>query len=213
VGHLSVEAMSQARQLISLYPKRRSALIPLCHLAQSQDGWLTAEAMEDIADLVGVTPAEVRGTASFYEMLRTEPVGRYVISVCTNIACLLSGAYELVAHAEEALGARCGGTTDDGLFTLEEAECVAACDEAPCLQVNYRFFGRLDPASFDALLEDLRGDRLAGEVPPHGVLCRVRREGGLSVTAEDVAAERQRAATAAQKGEGSGGGASKGDRG
>ena len=81
-------------------PKRRSALIPLCHLAQSQDGYLTEEAMEDIAQLCGVTPAEVRGTASFYDMLKLEPVGRYVFAVCTNIACMLSGAYELLEHAE-----------------------------------------------------------------------------------------------------------------
>ena len=84
--------------------KRRSALIPLCHLAQSQDGYLTAAAMEEIGELCGVSAAEVYGTATFYDMLHTEPVGRNVIAVCTNIACLLAGAYELLEHAEETLG-------------------------------------------------------------------------------------------------------------
>ncbi len=110
-SHLSTETLTRARRLISLYPEPRSALIPLCHLAQEQDGWLTPEAMVDIAGLVGVTPGEVLGTASFYDMLHTEPVGRYVVSVCTNIACLLGGAAELLEHAESSLGIGVGGTT------------------------------------------------------------------------------------------------------
>ena len=94
----------RAQALVALYPEPRSALIPLCHLAQEQDGWLRPEAMEEIADLCGVTPAEVRGTATFYDMLFIEPVGTYVVSVCTNIACMLGGALELLEHAESSLG-------------------------------------------------------------------------------------------------------------
>jgi hypothetical protein len=135
--------------------------------------------MEDIARLVGVTPAEVRGTASFYDMLHTEPVGKHVIAVCTNIACMLDGAYELLEHIEEHLGVRVGQTTEDGEFTVEEAECLAACDTAPCVQVNHRFFGPLDDASFDRLADDLRSGALAADVPPHGTLCRVERSVGL----------------------------------
>ena len=116
---------------MACYPKRRSALIPLCHLAQAQDGFLTEEAMEDIAGLLGCTPAEVRGTASFYDMLHTEPVGRHVVTVCTNIACMLAGAYEVLDHAEASLGVSVGQTSADGEFTLEEAECLAGCDRAP----------------------------------------------------------------------------------
>ncbi len=95
---------SGPEQLIALYPEPRSALIPLCHLAQEQDGWLTPEAMADIAGLVGVTPTEVFGTATFYDMLHTEPVGTHVVAVCTNIACLLNGAAELLEHAESLAG-------------------------------------------------------------------------------------------------------------
>ena len=106
--------------------------------------------MAEIAALVGVTPTEVLGTASFYDMLHTEPVGSYVVAVCTNIACLLGGAAELLEHAESSLGVSAGGTTADGMFTLEEAECLADCDRAPCVQVNHRFVGDQTPESFDA---------------------------------------------------------------
>src|SRR3984957_427789 len=147
-SHLTPEVMARAREIVALYPQRRSALIPLCHLAQEQDGWLRPEAMADIAELCGVTAAEVRGTATFYDMLHTEPVGTYVVSVCTNIACLLGGAAELLKHAEAALGVRAGGTTPDGVFTLEEAECLADCDKTPCVQVNHPYVGPHSPESF-----------------------------------------------------------------
>ncbi len=101
--------------------------------------------MAEIAELCGVTAAEVRGTATFYDMFHTEPVGTYVVSVCTNIACLLGGALELLEHAESALGMRAGGTTTDGVFTLEESECLADCDRTPCVQVNHRYVGAQTP--------------------------------------------------------------------
>jgi NADH-quinone oxidoreductase subunit E len=187
---------ARARQVIELYPHPRSALIPLCHLAQEQDGWLRPEAVAEIAELVGLSPAEVAGTASFYDMLHTEPVGRYLVSVCTNIACMLRGAYELLEHAEEHLQVRAGATTADGTFTLEEAECLADCGRAPLCQVNHRFFGNLDPGRFDALIADLRAGRLDDEVPPHGTLVRVRRQGGLRVEPAIIEAERAAAARA-----------------
>ena len=210
VGHLAPDLVADARGLMSLYPHPRSALIPICHLAQEQDGWLRPEAIAEIADLVGITPAEVLGTASFYEMLRTEPVGSYVISVCTNIACMFRGAYELLAHAERALGVRTGATTSDGVFTLEEAECIADCGRAPCLQVNHRFVGDVTAESFDRLIDDLRRDRLGDEVPRHGTLVRVRRQGGLRVDDATVRAERAAtaAAIAARAASGSAGGSS-----
>jgi NADH-quinone oxidoreductase E subunit len=194
VNHLTPERLERARDLIALYPSARSALVPLCHLAQEQDGWLTPGAIDEIAGLLGVTAAEVRGTASFYDMLHTEPVGRYVISVCTNIACLLNGAAELLEHAEGSLGVGVGGTTADGAFSLEEAECLADCDRTPCVQVNHRYVGAQTPASFDALVAELRAGGRA-EIPPHGTLVRVARSGGLRVDREAIA--RERAATAA----------------
>lgn len=179
MARLAPELRRRAEAVTGLYPERRSALIPICHIAQEQDGYLTPEAMEEIAELCGVSPAEVRGTASFYDMLHTEPVGTYVIAVCTNIACMLDGAYQLLAHAEERLGVRTGQTTSDGAFTLEEAECLAGCDQSVCVQVNHRFFGPVDEEGFDELIEMLRSGRLDDVVPRHGVLSRVERSVGL----------------------------------
>jgi NADH-quinone oxidoreductase subunit E len=176
---LSADTLSKAEAVIACYPDRRSALIPLCHLAQGEHGYLTAEAMEEIARLIGCSPAEVKGTATFYDMLHTEPVGRYVIAICTNIACMLAGAYELLVHAEDRLEVRVGQTTRDGLFTLEEAECLAGCDQAVCVQVNHRFFGPVDEPAFDRLAEQLAEGSLSATVPPHGVLCRVSRTVGM----------------------------------
>jgi len=198
-GHLSADTVARARQLIELYPHPRSALIPLCHLAQEQDGWLRPEAIVEIAGLLGLEPAEVLGTASFYEMLRTEPVGAYVISVCTNIACMLRGAYDLLEHVESSLGVRTGATTTDGMFTLEDAECVADCGRAPCLQVNHRFVGNVTPESFDRLVDDLRSGRLDDDIPRHGTLVRVRRSGGLRVDDATIRAERDAVAAGAQE--------------
>jgi NADH-quinone oxidoreductase subunit E len=163
-----------ADDIIARYPRPRSALIPLLHLAQEQDGYLTDEAMEHIAELVDVTPAEVLGTASFYEMFKREPVGDYVVTVCTNISCLLVGGEELLHHLEHRLGVKAGSTTPDGKFTLEDVECLAACTEAPCMQVNYRYFHRVELDEVDELLDDLRAGKLAHEVPRHGTLSRVR---------------------------------------
>jgi len=180
---LSSENLAKAETIVACYPKRRSALIPLCHLAQSEHGYLTPGSMVDIGKLVGCSPAEVRGTASFYDMLHTEPVGRYVFAVCTNIACMLAGGYEILSHAQQRLGIRVGQTTPDGVFTLEEAECLAGCNMAVCVQVNHRFFGPIDEDGFDQLADDLAAGRLEDTVPPHGVLSRVSRTVGLPAKA------------------------------
>jgi NADH-quinone oxidoreductase subunit E len=176
VTRLSPDNELLARRIIARYPRPRSAMIPLCHLAQEQDGWLSEDAMEQIAEMVGATPAEVLGTASFYEMFKLHPVGKYCVNVCTNISCQLLGGEELLEHAEESLGVRSGGTTEDGMFTLEDVECVAACTEAPALQVNYRYFHRVDTESFDKLIDDLRSGSLDDTVPPHGTLGKVRQD-------------------------------------
>jgi NADH-quinone oxidoreductase subunit E len=173
VARFTVENQELAREIISRYPVLKSATIPLCHLAQEQDGHLTEDAMQHIAELLGLTAAEVLGTASFYEMFKREPVGKYVINVCTSISCFLNGGDELLEHAEERLGTKAGGTTDDGLFSIEGYECIAACTEAPCLQVNYRYFHKISNEEFDRLIDDLREGR-RNDIPPHGTLALVR---------------------------------------
>lgn len=188
VAHLNEDITERARSLMALYPDPRSALIPVLHLVQEQDGYLSPEGIEAAAQLLGLTAAEVRGTASFYDMFHLEPVGKYVVAVCTNIACMLAGAYELLERIEESLGTHPGGTAPDGMFTLEDAECLALCGNAPCLTVNWRFFGDMTPERWEVLAEDLRAGRLDGEVPPHGTLCRVRRSVGLLAGANGAGA-------------------------
>jgi NADH-quinone oxidoreductase subunit E len=174
MARLSDANVAMAKEIIGRYPRPKSALIPLLHLAQEQDGMVMADAMEHVGELLDITPAEVYGVGTFYEMFKFEPVGKYVINVCTNIACQLLGGWELLEHAEDRLGVKAGGTTGDGLFTLEDVECIAACTEAPCLQVNYRYRYRVSNGDFDELLDDLSAGRLDDEVPPHGTLARVR---------------------------------------
>ena len=191
MARLSEENVRLAQEIISRYPRPRSATIPLLHLAQEQDGYVTEDAMAHIAELVGASPAEVYGTASFYEMFKREPVGRYMVNVCTNISCQLLGGEELLAHAERSLGIRPGQTTADGLFTLEDVECIAACTEAPCLQVNYRYENRVSTQAFDALIDDLRSGR-RDDIPPHGTLATIRqhipddRRAGVVVPTDDT---------------------------
>jgi len=174
MARLTAENEALAGRIIARYPRPKSALIPLLHLAQEQDGYVADDAMEHLAELVGITPAEVLGTCSFYEMFKREPVGKFLVNVCTNISCVLVGADELLAHAEQRLGLTAGETTADGTFTLEGVECIAACTEAPCLQVNYRYRYQVTGESFDELIDDLASGRLDEEIPPHGTVARIR---------------------------------------
>jgi len=169
VSRLTDANVALAKEIIARYPRPRSALIPLCHLAQEQDGYLAEDAMEHIAELIGCTPAEVLGTASFYEMFKLHPTGRYCVNICTNISCQLLGG-------EELLGVRAGSTTEDGMFTLEDVECIAACTEAPVVQLNYRYFHRVTPDELTRMIEQLRAGELDDVVPPHGTLARVRQD-------------------------------------
>jgi NADH-quinone oxidoreductase subunit E len=174
MSRLSDANVQLAKEIIGRYPRARSATIPLLHLAQEQDGYITDDAIKHIAELVGATAAEVLGTCTFYEMFKMEPVGKYLVNICQTMSCALMGADDLMHHAEHTLGIKAGGTTPDGLITLEHAECQAACTEAPTLQVNYRHRYRVTPADFDQMVADLRAGKLVDEIPPHGTVARVR---------------------------------------
>jgi NADH-quinone oxidoreductase subunit E len=143
----------RAQQIIDQYPHRKSALLPLLHLAQDRDGWVTPDAMEEIADLVALTPAQVLGVCSFYTMLKREPVGRLVVSVCTNVSCLVNGGGELC----EALRGQYGADPD---VFVEEVECIAHCDHAPAFQVNYDFHGPADAAAATDVIAQYQDRRL-----------------------------------------------------
>ena len=196
MSHFRADIRQRAEELVALYPRKRSAMLPLLHLAQEQDGYLSDEGIAEVAALTDTTAADVRGTASFYDMFHLEPVGQYVVGVCTNIACLLAGGEELLEHAASTLGCAVGATSPDGMFTLEETECLADCNQAPCVQVNHRYVRTTTPAAFDVMVADLRDGRLDHDVPTHGTLIRVRRQGGLRVAKDELAAERAAALAA-----------------
>ena len=174
MSRFSADNVVTALEIVGRYPVAKSATIPLLHLAQEQDGYVADDAMEHIAELVGTTPAQVLGTCSFYEMFKREPVGTYLVNICTNISCQIMGGEDLLHHAEHTLGIKAGSTTPDGLFTIEDVECIAACTEAPCLQVNYRYRHKITLEEFDQLVEDLRSSKLDDEIPQHGTLARIR---------------------------------------
>lgn len=140
---------TRAKEIVARYPRAKSAILPLAHLAQDQHGWLSAEAMSEIAELTGVTAADVQGTCSFYTMLKHRPCGRFVVSVCTNVTCLVTGGPEVLEHLEHAYA------TDPDV-TVEEVECLAACDGAPAMQVNYEFHERVTPEAAQVLVEEYR---------------------------------------------------------
>jgi NADH-quinone oxidoreductase subunit E len=145
----------KADEVIARYPRAKSAILPLAHLAQDQAGWLSADAMAEIAELTGVSAADVQGTCSFYTMFKRRPCGRLVVSVCTNVTCLVTGGPEVLEHLEARYAA-------DPDVTVEEVECLAACGGAPSMQVNYEFHERLTPAGAQEIVEEYRnGARVA----------------------------------------------------
>jgi len=144
-------------RLIARYPKSRSALMGLLWMAQEERGWVAPEDMDFIGRRLGVSRAYVESTCSFYSLYQRQPVGRYVIIVCGNIMCGLSGGEALVRHLEDLLGVKVGETTPDGLFTLlVTGECVAACDGAPALQINEEYFHKVTPERADQIVAELR---------------------------------------------------------
>jgi NADH-quinone oxidoreductase subunit E len=158
---LSDERREVAEKICAKYPTRRSALLPLLYLVQSEVGWVPRQGMREVAEILGLTTAEVEAVATFYTMLKLHPCGRYVISVCTNPSCALLGGRRLLEHAREVLGVGAEKVTDDGMFTVEEEECLAACDKAPVLTINYTYYDRVTEDRLDQMIESIR----AGEVP------------------------------------------------
>lgn len=157
------ENRTTARAIIERYPAAKSAILPLAHLAQDQDGWLSDEAMTEIAALVGVEPAEVLSTCSFYTMFKREPVGRLLVSVCTNVTCLVTGGPEVLHHLRRKYA-----LADD--VTIEEVECLAACGGAPSMQVNYAFHEQLTTERAESIVEQYRsGELTARSISGSGV--------------------------------------------
>ncbi|MET7286255.1 NADH-quinone oxidoreductase subunit NuoE [Streptomyces sp. NPDC005573] len=150
---------ADARDVIARYPDSRSALLPLLHLVQSEEGHVTRTGMKFCADVLGLTTAEVTAVATFYTMYRRKPSGDYQVGVCTNTLCAVMGGDAIFETLQEHLGVGNGGTTEDGSVTLEHIECNAACDFAPVVMVNWEFFDNQTPASAKGLVDDLRAGR------------------------------------------------------
>ena len=142
--------------LVEKYPVRRSALVPMLLYAQDEIGYLSDAVIAEIAQRIGITELDVRNVASYYSMLRFKPAGKYNVQVCTNISCMLRGAYDVFEKFQEELGVGHKGITSDGTFSLEEVECIGACCWAPAIQVNYDFHDDLTPESVPAILDRYR---------------------------------------------------------
>ena len=140
-------------QKMKNYPTRRSFLVPMLLYTQDELGYLSHEAIAYIAQKVGLAELEVRNVVSYYSMLTTKPRGKFNVQVCTNISCMLRGAEEIYGHCQKKLGIGHKGTTPDGLFSLEEVECIGACSWAPAMQVNYDYHEKLTAEKVDAVLE------------------------------------------------------------
>ncbi|HQU12699.1 MAG TPA: NADH-quinone oxidoreductase subunit NuoE [Thermodesulfobacteriota bacterium] len=147
---------SEFERLLTRYPDRRAVILPAIHLAQKEFGYISDEAIVYLAGLVGASPAEIEGVASFYTMYNRKPVGKYHVQICRNISCSLLGAEHLIEHVSRKLGVRPGETTPDGKFTLEKVECLGSCGTAPVMQVNDDYYENLTEASIDAILDKLR---------------------------------------------------------
>jgi NADH-quinone oxidoreductase subunit E len=141
-------------RMVTLYPLRRSALIPMLLYAQDEVGYLSEAVISEVAARIGITELDVRDVITYYSLMRTAPAGKYHVQVCTNISCMLRGGNELLAHCKQRLGIGNKETTPDKLFSLEEVECIGACSWAPAVQVNYDFHENLTAESMDKILDD-----------------------------------------------------------
>ena len=153
---LSEALLKKFEQLIARYPLKRSAIVPCLLYAQDEIGFISDEVIEAVARRVEVRPIEVIENIGYYSMLHRNPLGKYNLQVCTNVSCLARGGEEILEHCRKRLAVGHKETTPDGLFSLEEVECLGACCGAPAMQVNYDFYEDLTPQKVDALLEKLR---------------------------------------------------------
>jgi NADH-quinone oxidoreductase subunit E len=162
-GDIEARLSADAARIIAKYPQARSALLPMLHLVQAEDGYLTAAGIGFCATQLGLTDAEVTAVATFYSMYRRTPTGRYLVGVCTNTLCAIMGGDAILESLESHLGIHAGHTTDDGAITLEHLECNAACDYAPVIMVNWEFFDNQTPTTARDLVDTLQA---GGSVTP-----------------------------------------------
>jgi NADH-quinone oxidoreductase subunit E len=146
-------------KLVTLYPVRRSALVPMLLYAQDEVGYISDAVVVEVAERIGIRENDVQSVLSYYSMLRTKPAGKYNVQVCTNISCMVRNGYGILDHCKKRLGINPKGVTSDGLFSLEEVECIGACCWAPAIQINYDFYDELTPEKMDQILDDYKAGR------------------------------------------------------
>lgn len=172
-AEVTARLAADAEPVIARYPQSRSALLPLLHLVQSEDGCLTPAGIAFCAKQLGLTDAEVTAVATFYSMYRRTPTGEYLVGVCTNTLCAIMGGDAILEALEDHLGVHAGQTTEDGKVTLEHVECNAACDYAPVVMVNWEFFDNQTPSSARDLVDGLRDGK--PPIPTRGApLCKFK---------------------------------------
>ncbi len=152
--------------LLARFPDKKSAVLHLMHLAQNEYGYMSDAAMREVAGILDLDPTHVLSLAGFYSLFYEEPTGKYVLEICNDLACALRGADEFVEMASRKLDIPVDGTTNDGMFSLKTVMCLGACDRAPMLQCNLKFYENLDEAKFEGLLTDLRARVATGDTEP-----------------------------------------------
>ena len=153
---LSESARQEIIELKNQYPSARSAILPALHIVQAQFGFIPAEPMQELADILGILRGDVEQVVTFYRMYNQKPVGKFHIKICDSISCYLRGSDELIAQGLNKLGTKLNETTADGQITLSKIECLAACASAPCLQVNDEYVYNVEPEQFDEMLDTLK---------------------------------------------------------
>ncbi len=155
---LSEKHQAEIEEILGRYPYKRSAMLPLLHLAQREYGYIPEEAMREVAELTGCRPVDVYDVVTFYTVYNRQPVGKYLLEICRTLSCALTGGRKLTRHIEQKLGIRAGETTPDGLFTLREVECIGACSNAPAILINNLIYEDLTPEKVDEILDELKAE-------------------------------------------------------
>jgi NADH-quinone oxidoreductase E subunit len=142
-------------KIVARYPQKEAAILPLLHITQQEFGFISPDSEKLVAEILGIKPIRVREVVTFYTMLNREPIGKYYIQVCSNLSCALLGSEKLIDYLKGKLGIEPGQTTKDKKFTLSLVECLGACEQAPCMMVNFDYYGNLDKKKIDKILDGL----------------------------------------------------------
>lgn len=152
---LSDKTKKQIKDIVSSYPDKAAALLPVLHLVQRESGYISETEEKIVAELLDITQVRVKEVVSFYTMFNRKPIGKYHIQVCSNLTCSLLGAENLIEYISKKLGIKVGETTSDKRFTLSTVQCLGACEQAPCMMINFNYYGKLDKNKIDIILDEL----------------------------------------------------------